>query len=135
MATKKKPVSADPTQEIRVAASRYPGVDEGSACTQSAFRVGKRSFLFVGMQGGAYKVMFKLDASLEQAAALQEKNSDGYQVGKGGWVTARFTADAPMPKSVWKKWLDESYKLSAGPASTSAKKKASAPRKKRTSKK
>lgn len=28
------------------------------------------------------------------------------------WVTARFTDDKPMPKTLWEKWLDESYELS-----------------------
>ncbi len=107
MAVSKK----DPTEPIRLKASRYPQVDEGTACTQSSFKTGNRAFLFIGMQGGRYKAMFKLQKSIPEAASLAKKNPDSYQVGSAGWVTARFTADQPMPKPLWEKWLDESYNL------------------------
>lgn len=104
----------DPTEPIRSRASRYPAVDEGTACTQSSFKVGKKSFLFVGMQGGRYKLMLKLKESMPEAVRLAKKNPDLYEVGSTGWVTARFTAEKPMPKKLWEAWLDESYELSVG---------------------
>lgn len=104
----------DPTEPIRRQAGRYAGVDEGTACTQSSFKVGKKAFLYIGTQGGRYKAMFKLHQSLPEAAKLAEKQPDDYQVGVNGWVTARFTADAPLPKAIWTRWLDESYQLSRG---------------------
>ena len=52
----------DPTEPIRLKASQYPDVDEGTACTQSSFKTGGKSFLFIGEQGGRYKAMFKLNA-------------------------------------------------------------------------
>ncbi|MFC1853005.1 MmcQ/YjbR family DNA-binding protein [candidate division CSSED10-310 bacterium] len=115
----------DPTDSIRLKASRYPGVDEGTACTQSSFKTGKRAFLYIGMQGGRYKAMFKLQKSMPEASKLAEKEPDCYEVGSTGWVTTRFTADKPIPKKLWEKWLDESYKLSlaAGPGKKSAEKK------------
>jgi len=82
----------DPTQVIREKASEYPGVDEGTACTQSSFKSSGKSFLFIGMQGGRYKAMFKLRKSIPQATKLAESDPDLYQVGKPPWVTARFTA-------------------------------------------
>ncbi len=30
-----------------------------------------------------------------------------------GWVTARFTAEKPLPKTVWEKWLREAHALRA----------------------
>ena len=108
MAIRKK----DPTDPIRIKASRYPGVDEGTACTQSSFKAGKGSFLFIGMQGGRYKAMFKLQKSAPEAARLAGKDSECYEVGKSGWVVARFTAEKPIPKRLWEKWLDESYRIS-----------------------
>ena len=110
MAAKKK----DPTDAIRSKASRFPGVEQGAACTQSSFKVGKKSFLFVGMQGGRYKLMFKLEDSLAEATALADRHPDNYGVGNTGWVSARFTAEDPMPRKLWEKWLDESYALSCG---------------------
>lgn len=120
------PSKKDPTDAIRRKASRYPGVLEGNACTQSSFKVGKKSFLFVGMQGGRYKLMFKLEKSLPEASKLAAKEPDRYGVGSTSWVTARFDADDPMPKKLWERWLDESYALSASPA---VKKKPAAKRK------
>ena len=111
----------DPTDPIRLKASRYPGVVKGTSCTQSSFKTAKSAFLYVGMQGGRYKAMFKLDASTAEAARLAAKEPDRFDVGSTSWVTARFTAEKPMPKRLWEKWLDESYALSLG---TGAKKRA-----------
>ena len=126
MATSKK----DPTDAMRLAASRYPAVDEGTACTQSSFKTRKKAFLFVGMQGGRYKAMFKLKDSIPEATKLAAKDPELFGVGSSGWVSARFTAEKPMPKRLWTKWLDESCELSA--ASGSARKTAA---KKKTAKK
>ncbi|GJL94570.1 MAG: hypothetical protein DHS20C05_09750 [Hyphococcus sp.] len=115
----------DPTEAMRQRASEYEGVDEGTACTQSAFKTGGKAFLFVGEQGGRYKAMFKLDGSKAEAKKLSQKEPDNYQAGSSPWVTARFTAEKPMPKKIWAKWLDESYGLTAKPP---AKKKAAGKR-------
>ena len=112
----------DPTEPIRLRASRYPGVDEGTACTQSSFKAGKKAFLFIGMAKGRYKAMFKLKDSMPEAVKLARKHPDRFEAGTVGWVTARFTAEEPMPKKVWEKWLDESYELSVA-AKRSTKKK------------
>jgi len=101
----------DPTEALRLKASRYPEVDEGTACTQSSFKTGKKAFLFVGVQGGRYKAMFKLKDSAPQAARLARAQPDRYEVGSTSWVTARFSAEEPMPKALWQRWLDESYAL------------------------
>jgi hypothetical protein len=120
----------DPTQAIRRKAGSYAGVDEGTACTQSSFKTGAKAFLFIGEQGGRYKAMFKLAASRDEARRRAEKEPDRFQVGSGPWVTARFTADAPLPEALWTKWLDESYALSVGPSEKKASKKKT--RKKKT---
>ena len=112
MAASKK----DPTDPIRLKASRYPAVDEGTACTQSSFKTGKKAFLYVGMQGGRYKAMFKLQQSMPEATKLAKRNPDCFDVGSNGWVTARFSAAEPMATKLWKKWLDESYELSLAAA-------------------
>ena len=102
----------DPTEAIRIKASEYPNVDEGTSCTQSSFKTGGKAFLFIGEQGGRYKAMFKLKDSKARAAELAKEFPEDYQVGSGVWVTARFSSDKPMPTRLWKKWLDESYALS-----------------------
>ena len=107
-------MSTDATQPIREKACTYAGVDEGTACTQSSFKVGTKAFLFIGEQGGRYKAMFKLDQSIGEAARLAKANPDDFQVGNSAWVTARFSNDKPLPKKLWEKWLEESYQLSVG---------------------
>ncbi len=115
----------DPTEPIRLKASRYPAVDEGTACMQSSFKTGKRAFLYIGMQGARYKAMFKLQKYMSEAIQLAENEPDRFEVGSTAWVTARFTADKPMPKKLWEKWLDESCELSmaSGTRQKSARKK------------
>ncbi len=107
------PSKKDPTEPICKAAGKYAGVDEGTACTQTSFKAGKKAFLYIGSAKGRFKAMFKLDASLKEAAALAKKRPEDFEVGSMGWVTARFTAEEPLPKTLWKAWLDESYALSA----------------------
>lgn len=101
----------DPTEAIRIKASEYPEVDEGTACTQSSFKANKKAFLYIGEQGGRYKAMFKLRDSIAEATTLSEQAPKDYEVGSNGWVTARFSTEVPMPDDLWQKWLDESYDL------------------------
>ena len=124
-------INTDPTEPIRKKASGYPGVDEGTACTQSSFKVGKKSFLFIGMQGGRYKAMFKLSDSIAEATRLAKKEPDRFQVGNTSWVTARFTSQEPLPKTIWERWLDESYELSGGTKKSESSVKKKAARKKK----
>ena len=99
-------------EPIRNAAASFPAVDTGTSCNQRAFKAGKKAFLYIGEQGGRYKAMFKLKQSLAEAKRLARSDPDDYQVGSTSWVTARFSAQKPMPKRLWAKWLDESYALS-----------------------
>ncbi|MEQ9617000.1 MAG: MmcQ/YjbR family DNA-binding protein [Phycisphaerales bacterium] len=110
------PKASDPTEPIRVKASEYPGVDKGTACTQSSFKANKKAFLYIGPQGGRFKAMFKLDKSIPQAEKLAAEKPDEFEVGKNGWVTARFSAEKPLAKRIWGKWLDESYGLTGAKA-------------------
>ena len=87
----------DPTEPIRQMASEFPDVAEGTSCTQGSFKVGKQAFLYIGPQGGRFKAMFKLDASRPDAERLATERPDDFQAGSTAWVTARFSADQPMP--------------------------------------
>lgn len=103
---------SDPTEPIRQRASEYPNVAEGTSCTQSSFKTKKSAFLYIGEQGGRFKMMFKLKASREDAARLAKERPKDFQLGTGAWVTARFSEEAPLPDALWTRWLDESYELS-----------------------
>jgi hypothetical protein len=110
--------SPDPTDAIRRQALTFPDVMTGKSCAQSAFKVGKGTFLFIGPgpKGKGFKAMFKLKASMPEALNLAEHDPNRFEVGSTGWVTARFTAEEPMPKQVWEKWLSESFDVTLGAA-------------------
>lgn len=122
------PGSKDPTEAIRTQAAAFPDVAAGTACNQSSFKTGKGAFLFIGpgAKGVGFKAMFKLDASMPEARKLAEEAPDRFEVGSTGWVTARFTAEEPLPKRVWSKWLAESHALTAGGGSKKTVKKPAA---------
>ena len=108
---------SDPTQIICDKALTYPNVETGMSCNQTFFKAksAKAKFLFIGpgAKGIGFKAMFKLDDSIPQAQELATKEPNRYQSpAKAGWVTVRFSAENPIPKTVWEKWLDESYKMS-----------------------
>ena len=44
---------------------------------------------------------------------LVDHQAERFELGTGQWVVARFTAEKPLPKTQWKKWLEESYALTA----------------------
>lgn len=106
----------DPTEAIREQAAAFPDVATGTSCNQSSFKVGKGAFLFIGPgpKGVGFKAMFKLKASMASARKLAVQEPSRFEVGTTGWVTARFTAEKPLAKRVWAKWLKESYELAGG---------------------
>ncbi len=109
---------ADPTDPIRRRAVTFPGIAKGTSCTQSAFKTAKGTFLFIGPgpKGQGFKAMFRLKASMPQAVKLAATDPKRFEVGSTGWVTARFTAEEPLPKRIWEKWLAESYDVASGAA-------------------
>ena len=109
-----KPAAGDPVKALRSIAMRYPEVEEGIACKGtvlecSTFQARKKAFLFVS----AKDARVKLGESLKEAADLEAKNPDGYQVGGKGWVKIIFNPDRPAPGGLMERWIDESYRLLA----------------------
>ena len=106
----------DPPDAIRRQALTFPNVTTGKSCSQSAFKVGKGTFLFIGPgpKGRGFKAMFKLKASMPEALKFAEEDPKRFEVGSTRWVTARFTAEQPMPERIWEKWLSESYDVTRG---------------------
>lgn len=114
------PRTDDPTDAIRKAAAAFPGVLQGTSCSQTSYKAGKGTFLFIGpgARGQGFKALFKLDRSRGQAEKLAASQPDRFEVGATGWVTARFTAEKPLPAAIWRRWLRESYELTCGPAAS-----------------
>ena len=121
------PSTKDPTDPIRKKAASFPDATEGVSCNQHSFKVGKTAFLYIGpgAKGVGFKMMMKLDALAAHAAELAAKDPDRYSIGSNKWVTVRFTAEKPVPKTVWERWLKESYALATGGGAATTKKKAS----------
>ena len=95
---------------LRSLATGLPETTEGTSCVNRAFKVRKKNFLFLGEKGDAIRVMVKLTHSLSDAAALSDPR---VEVGKTGWVTCRFTADAPLPDDLLEAWVMESFRALA----------------------
>ena len=45
---------------------------------------------------------------MAQAKELAKASPGQFEVGSTGWVTARFTEEEPLLKSLWEVWLKES---------------------------
>lgn len=105
---------ADPREAMKAAARSMGDVQEGEACSQSSFKVDGKAFFYVGEQGGRIKAMFRLRDGLAQAERMAAAAPDDVQVGKHGWVTARFSHDQPLSARVWKPWLQESFAIASG---------------------
>ena len=105
------PAAKDASKALKKAAADMPGTVEGTSCNQTSYKVGTKAFLYVGpgAKGIGYKAMFKLDASMNEAKELAKSDPERFEVGTGNWVTARFSATAPLPRKIWGRWLKESY--------------------------
>ena len=110
MAAKKDPIKA-----LKEAAAALPDAVEGTSCNQSSYKAGRKPFLYVGpgAKGIGFKAMFKLEASLDEARDLAEDAPERFEVGAGNWVTTRFSAEKPLPKRIWGRWLKESHAAAA----------------------
>ena len=105
--------SVDVTLPIREKAASFEEVVGGTSCNQSSFKTKRGSFLFIGpgAKGVGYKAMFKLRDSLPQAEELAQAEPNRFEVGSTGWVTARFSDEEPLSKTLWEAWLQESYEI------------------------
>lgn len=99
--------------EFRTLATVYPEFNEGTSCSKVAFKVRKKTFVFVEQKQDDWNAMIKLSDSLAEAETLAKKTPDNISVGKHGWVTLRFANGKGPSKSVLKRWVDESFRLMA----------------------
>lgn len=101
------------SEHLRAVALALPETSEGTSCVNRAFKVRKKNFLFVGEKDEQVRVMVKLDASLNDAQALNDPRID---VGNTGWVTVRFAPDDVPDESLLAAWVVESFRT-LGPKS------------------
>jgi hypothetical protein len=97
-----------PTDDDR---RRRPTTDDpgGASCTKKSFKSRGKAFLYVGVSRDSYNAMLKLRESQAEATALASKDAR-VKVGAQGWVTATFGLSKPLPREVFERWIDESYR-------------------------
>ncbi len=107
-------ITVERTQRrLRDFALAYPAAWEDHPWGENVVKVKKKVFLFLGRPDGGLSLSVKLPESATIALGLPFVEPTGYGLGKSGWVTARFEADARIPIEVFERWIDESYRAVA----------------------
>lgn len=93
----------------------FPEAWEDHPWGESVAKVGKKIFVFFGVEGGDHgaSITVKLPQPGEAVLLLRCATPTGYGLGKAGWVTIdASSADCP-PASVLREWIAESYRAVA----------------------
>ena len=91
----------------------FPGAYEDHPWDEDVAKVGKKVFVFLGVDDGDTPgCSLKLDESHAQAMAVPGAEPTGYGLGKGGWVSLPLHGDIP-PVEVLLDWVEESYRMVA----------------------
>lgn len=98
---------------LRRFALSFPETREDHPWGESAIKVRGKTFVFLGGPEGELRVSLKLPQSREFALEYPFAEPTHYGLGKSGWVTASFRADAKPPLDVLEAWVAESYRAIA----------------------
>jgi YjbR protein len=106
MATSVRKVRA----KLRELALNLPEASEALPWGERVVKVKKKVFVFLGRDMDAhFGLGVKLTKSNKSALALPATAPMGYGLGKSGWVSARFEADAEPAFELLRDWVLESY--------------------------
>ncbi len=98
------------TDAARAFAAGLPEAWEDHPWGESAYKVGKKVFVFFGVleaQTGLHLTV-KLRDSHDEATAFEWVVPAGYGLDRGGWVTCAAPDDAPLEMITG--WIEESYR-------------------------
>lgn len=98
------------------AAQAYPGAWEDHPWGETVYKIGKKVFVFMGLDEDdrSLGLSCKLPHSSEAAITMFSFASPtGYGLGKSGWVSAHFERTDDVPVELLRQWLDESYQAVA----------------------
>jgi predicted DNA-binding protein (MmcQ/YjbR family) len=98
---------------LRRFALSYPSAYEDFPWGETVIKVAKKVFLFLGTASDGLHLSVKLPQSASLALSLPFASPTGYNLGKSGWVTARFGSRDNPPLPVLRQWIDESYRAVA----------------------
>ena len=102
----------DAFRKLLAKALRYPGTFEDHPWGETVYKVGKKVFVFMGVDedDGSFGLSVKLPHTSEAATTMFSFcEPTGYGLGASGWVTARFAKKDDVPVDLLEQWLDESY--------------------------
>ncbi|CAN94861.1 hypothetical protein sce4698 [Sorangium cellulosum So ce56] len=98
---------------LRDAALAYPEAVEEFPWGDRVAKVRGKIFVFLNTHEGKLHVTAKLPQSGEAALMLPFAEPTGYNLGKSGWVTARFGPRDRVPEAMLLEWIEESYRAVA----------------------
>jgi predicted DNA-binding protein (MmcQ/YjbR family) len=107
-------VSPTLQQELRDFAFGLPEAWEDHPWGESVAKVGKKVFVFFGMEQAVDKPIgfsVKLPQSHDEAMALPFTEPTGYGLDRGHWVTVHAPLDTPA--EMLTAWIEESYQAVA----------------------
>jgi predicted DNA-binding protein (MmcQ/YjbR family) len=92
-----------------------PGAWEDHPWGDTVVKVGKKIFVFLGMDGDdSVGASVKLPDSRDQALSMAGTEPTGYGLGKAGWVSASYGPGEDVPVDILCDWIEESYRTIAG---------------------
>jgi predicted DNA-binding protein (MmcQ/YjbR family) len=98
---------------IRKFALGFPETTEDFPWGHSAFKVKKKTFLFMSNEGGQLSMSMKLPRSRREALRLPFCSPTHYGLGKSGWITSTFGGKDKPPVDTLRAWIEESYQAIA----------------------
>ncbi len=90
-----------------------PEASEDFPWGHSALKVRGKTFCWLDKSESELSLTVKLPVSREFAAMLDFAEPAGYGLGRSGWITARFGADAEPDLYLLRRWIAESYRAVA----------------------
>ncbi len=102
----------DAHRALKKYAAQKPGAWEDHPWGETVYKVGKKVFVFMGVDrdDGSFGLTCKLPESGEAAITMFSfATPTAYGLGDSGWVTAHFERGDDVPVELLKEWLDESY--------------------------
>lgn len=80
---------------------------------EDVVKVRGRIFVFFGMPGQGLGIGVKLPESSDFALMQPGVTPSGYNLGRAGWVSARYEPGEEPPVDILRQWIDESYRAVA----------------------
>jgi len=100
-------------RQLKKMALAYPDTREDHPWGHSAFKVKGKTFLFLYSEKDLLSLSVKLPTSGRAALRLPFASATEYNLGKSGWVTAKFRGDDEVPVEMLTDWIDESFRAIA----------------------